>query len=156
MKSELTTRWVGIFKVKRLAIGARNLVILDLPEVSRLTSEKRAKRTDKPVFQPLLITLFIVLVSGAEVRIILGVFRSLSRRNRKVAIVMVDERRQVVTVMFGPHLGHCLIFTSIVFFVLGSYAVIFSAFLPLSGIRVTCCLYTTRENGLTFCLPGLT
>ena len=82
--------------MKRLAIGARNLVILDLPEVSRSTSEKRAKRTDKPVFQPLLITLFIVLVSRAEVRIILGGFRSLSRRNRKVAIVMVDERRQVV------------------------------------------------------------
>jgi len=36
-----------------MAIGARNLVVLDLPEVSRLTSEKRAKRTDKPVFQPL-------------------------------------------------------------------------------------------------------
>ena len=82
--------------LKRMAIGARNLVILDLPEVSRLTSEKRAKRTDKPVFQPLLITVFIVLVSGAKVRIILGVFRSLSRRNRKVATVMVDERRQVV------------------------------------------------------------
>ena len=82
--------------MKRLAIRARNLVILNLEEVSRLTSKKRAKRTDKPVFQPLLITLFIVLVSGAEVKIILGVFCSLSRRNRKVAIVMVDERRQVV------------------------------------------------------------
>ncbi|KIJ93860.1 hypothetical protein K443DRAFT_111428 [Laccaria amethystina LaAM-08-1] len=38
--------------------------------------------------------------------------------------------------MFRPHFGHLLIFTSIVFFVLGSYAVLFSAFLPLSGIRV--------------------
>ena len=50
LKSDLTTRWVGIFKVKRLAIGARNLVILDLPEVARWTSEKRGKELTNPCF----------------------------------------------------------------------------------------------------------
>ena len=107
----------------------------------------RSERTDKPVLQPLLITLSTALVIRAKVRKELGAFRSLSR---KVVVGMVDERREIVTVMFGPHLGHLLILTSIVFFVLGSYAVLFSAILPLFGIRVTCTLYTTREKVLTF------
>ncbi|KIJ92188.1 hypothetical protein K443DRAFT_13781 [Laccaria amethystina LaAM-08-1] len=84
-----------------------NLVVLDLPEVSRLMSEKGAKRTDTPVLPT---TLSIDLVTRAKVRTELDVFGLLLRRNCKVAVVRVDARKQVVTVMFRPHFGHLLIF----------------------------------------------
>jgi hypothetical protein len=42
--------------------------------------------------------------------------------------------------------GHIIIASSVFFFALASYAVLFSAFLPLSGVFVCHLLHTTRAS----------